>query len=47
MSFIPPKCTGCGGSLSRMTSVNSDLICLESDCKAQFVLLRKWDDGLQ
>lgn len=44
MSFIPPKCTECGGSLNRVSNVDSDLQCVDNDCKAEFVLIRKWKD---
>lgn len=37
MSFIPPKCTSCGGPLTRISNVCSDLACV--DCRKIFNLL--------
>jgi len=44
MSFIPPKCTACGGSLTRKSNVNSKLICVNQDCAQEFELIRVTED---
>lgn len=39
MSFIPAKCTACGGTLTRKSNVDPTLICVNNDCKKEFQLL--------
>jgi len=40
MSFIPPKCDKCGGSLTRKSNVDAILVCVNYDCKQEFQLMR-------
>lgn len=41
MSFIPAKCTACGdGTLRRISNTNPNLVCVNSDCKREFELVK-------
>ncbi len=39
--YIPPKCTQCGDPVSRISNVDSNLKCVNGNCKCTFEMVEK------